>query len=148
VFRSCDRSLSFSFLLVQRFGVWGGAIRASGLVIRLSRVRRPTRPTSEPVAGLAGFESAHADTSLAVIDAIREAANSMANAIPSRRRQISTTALASSALASEKCGAMLRARSTNNVTASESVPAPTSSEGTATTAHRRAPAPRGWLPRS
>ena len=41
-------------------------------------------------------------TSLAVIDAIREAANSIANGIPSSRRQISTTAAASSASASEK----------------------------------------------
>ena len=54
----------------------------------------------------------------------------MASGIPSRRRQISTTAAASSAVATEKREATLRARSTNRVTAAESMPAPTSSEGT------------------
>ena len=54
----------------------------------------------------------------------------MANGIPSRRRQISTTAAASSAVATEKREATLRARSTNRVTAAESMPARTSSEGT------------------
>ena len=54
----------------------------------------------------------------------------MANGIPSRRRQISTTAAASSAVATEKREATLRARSTNRFTAAESMPARTSSEGT------------------
>ena len=52
---------------------------------------------------------------LAVIDAIRDAANSMANGIPSRRRQISTTAATSSALSIEKRGAKLPARSTKRI---------------------------------
>ena len=47
----------------------------------------------------------------------------MASGIPSRRRQISTTAAASSAVATEKRAATLRARSTNRVTAAESMPA-------------------------
>ena len=54
----------------------------------------------------------------------------MANGMPSRRRQISTTATASSGFASEKSGTTLRARSTNRSTAAESMPAPTSSDGT------------------
>jgi len=54
----------------------------------------------------------------------------MANGIPSRRLQISATAAASSGVASEKCGATLRARSTNKLTAAESIPALTSNEGT------------------
>ena len=78
---------------------------------------------------------------MAVIDAIREAANSMANGIPSRRRQISTTAAASSAAANEKRGATLRARSTNRVTAAESIPAPTSSEGTGHNCSSATPSP-------
>ena len=49
---------------------------------------------------------------------------------PVEARQISTTAAASSAVATEKRGATLRARSTNRVTAAESMPAPQSSEGT------------------
>ena len=64
------------------------------------------------------------------IDAIREAANSMASGIPSRRWHVSTTAAASSAVATEKREATLRARSTNRLTAEESMPARTSSEGT------------------
>jgi len=69
-------------------------------------------------------------TSIAVIDAMREAANSIANGMPSRRRQVSTTAPASSAWAIEKPEATLQARSTNRLTAAESIPAPTSNEGT------------------
>ena len=69
-------------------------------------------------------------TSPAVIDAIREAANSIARGIPSRRRQISTTAPTSSAVAIEKRGATLWARSTNRLTAAESIPPLRSSEGT------------------
>ncbi len=62
--------------------------------------------------------------------AIREAASSMANGIPSRRRQISTTAATSSALDTEKPGETACARSMNREIAAESMPAPTSSEGT------------------
>ena len=47
----------------------------------------------------------------------------MANGIPSRRRQISTTAAASSPSPSEKRGATPWARSTNRLTAAESMPA-------------------------
>jgi hypothetical protein len=61
-------------------------------------------------------------TSAAVIDAIREAANSIANGIPSRRRQTSATVVVSPANEPETA---LSARSTNSSTA-----APTSSEGT------------------
>jgi hypothetical protein len=64
------------------------------------------------------------------MDAMREAASSMANGMPSRPRQISTTAPASSGSATEKREATLQARSTNKVTAAESVPASMSSEGT------------------
>ena len=88
----------------------------------------PGRAVTRPAAGTADRDD-RAPRS-AVIDAIREAASSIASGIPSRRRQISTTAAASSALASEKRGATLRARSTNRLTAAESMPAPTSSEGT------------------
>src|SRR6478672_2225384 len=52
----------------------------------------------------------------------------MANGMPSRRLQISTTAFAS--LTIEKCGATAWARSENSVAADESVPVPTSSDGT------------------
>ena len=65
----------------------------------------------------------------------------MANGIPSRRRQISTTAPASSASAIEKRGATLRARSTNRFTAAESIPAPTSSEGTGHSCSSATPSP-------
>ena len=54
----------------------------------------PGRAATPPAAGTADPDD-HAPRS-AVIDAIREAASSMANGIPSRRRQISTTAAASS----------------------------------------------------
>ena len=60
---------------------------------------------------------------------MREAASSIANGIPSRRPQISTTALAS-APASEIPGATAAARCRNRVAAAESTPASTSSEGT------------------
>jgi len=62
------------------------------------------------------------------MDAMREAASSIAKGIPSRRRQISTTASRSSDV--EKCGATARARSEKSITAEESIPVPTSSEGT------------------
>ncbi len=62
--------------------------------------------------------------------AIREAASSMASGIPSRRRQISTTAAASPSSPTMKRGETCCARSTNKATAAESTPAPTSSEGT------------------
>jgi hypothetical protein len=58
--------------------------------------------------------------SLGSIDAIREAASSMANGIPSSRRQISTTVSVSSDI--EKRGETACARSTNSVTAAESIP--------------------------
>ena len=72
---------------------------------------------------------------------MREAASSIANGIPSRRRQISTTAAASSAWPSEKREATLRARSTNSSTAAESMPAPTSSEGTSHSCSSATPSP-------
>ena len=72
---------------------------------------------------------------------MREAANSMANGIPSRRRQISTTAAASSAVANEKREATLWARSMNRATAAESMPAPTSSEGTGHSCSSATPSP-------
>ena len=65
----------------------------------------------------------------------------MANGIPSRRRQISTTAPASSGVAIEKRGATLWARSTNRSTAAESIPALTSSEGTGHTCSSATPSP-------
>ena len=65
----------------------------------------------------------------------------MASGIPSRRRQISTTAAASSLWATEKCGATLRARSTNRFTAAESMPAPISSEGTGHSCSSATPSP-------
>ena len=54
----------------------------------------------------------------------------MANGMPSSLRQISTTASASPGWASEKSGTTLWARSTKRLTAADSVPALTSSEGT------------------
>jgi len=54
---------------------------------------------------------------MTVIDSRREAANSMASGIPSRRRQISVTASVS--LSSEAAGATAEARSTNNFAALE-----------------------------
>jgi len=65
----------------------------------------------------------------------------MANGIPSRRLQISTTAPASSALASEKRAATLRARSTNKLTAAESMSAPTSNDGTSHSCSSGTPSP-------
>ena len=65
----------------------------------------------------------------------------MARGIPSRRRQISTTAAASSALVIEKRGATLPARSTNKFTAAESMPAPTSSDGTGHNCSSATPSP-------
>ena len=65
----------------------------------------------------------------------------MANGIPSSLRQISTTAPASSALLNEKREATLRARSTNSSTAAESIPAPTSSDGTSHTCSSATPNP-------
>ena len=65
----------------------------------------------------------------------------MANGIPSRRRQISTTAATSSALSIEKRGAKLRARSTNRFTAAESIPPLRSSEGTGHTCSSATPSP-------
>ena len=53
----------------------------------------------------------------------------MARGIPSRRWQISTTAAASPAVATEKREATLRARSTNRAAAAESMPAPTLQRG-------------------
>ena len=60
---------------------------------------------------------------------MREAASSIANGIPSRRPQISTTAPASAPV-SEIPGATAVARCRNRVAAGESTPASTSSEGT------------------
>ena len=54
----------------------------------------------------------------------------MANGIPSRRRQISATAFASSASATEKRDETLCARSTNKLAAAELMPPPMSSDGT------------------
>ncbi len=54
----------------------------------------------------------------------------MANGMPSRRRQISTTASASPGWASEKSDTTLWARSTKRFTAADSVPELTSSDGT------------------
>ena len=65
----------------------------------------------------------------------------MARGIPSRRRQISTTAPASSAVAIEKRGATLWARSTNRLTAAESIPPLRSSEGTGHTCSSATPSP-------
>ena len=64
------------------------------------------------------------------MDTIRAAANSIAKAIPSRRRQISMTAAASSGSSSPNPGGTARARSTNNSTAAEPTPAATSRDGT------------------
>ena len=54
----------------------------------------------------------------------------MAKGMPSRRRQISTTAVASSASATENRDETLWARSTNRFPAAELMPPSTSSEGT------------------
>ena len=69
-------------------------------------------------------------TSWALIDTIRAAANSIANAIPSRRRQISITAVASASSSNANAGFTAWARSTNNATAADADPARTSSDGT------------------
>ena len=73
--------------------------------------------------------------------AIREAASSMASGIPSRRRQISTTAAASPSSPTVKRGDTCCARSTNKATAAESTPAPTSSEGTGHSRSSAMPSP-------
>jgi hypothetical protein len=65
----------------------------------------------------------------------------MASGIPSRRRQISTTAPASSALPSAKRGATLRARSMNRLAAVELMPASTSSDGTGHSCSSTTPRP-------
>ena len=79
---------------------------------------------------------------MTVIDSRREAANSMASGIPSRRRQISVTASVS--LSSEAAGAMAEAVSMNNFAASELM----SRDGQAKVVRRSAAAPLGWLRRS
>ena len=72
----------------------------------------------------------------------------MARGIPSRRRQISTTVSASSARANENRCATLQARSTNRVTAAESVPASRSSEGTSHNCSSATPNPSRLVARS
>jgi hypothetical protein len=62
------------------------------------------------------------------MDCMREAANSIANGIPSRRRQISATASVSSDI--ENPGATARARSMNRAAADESMLESTSNGGT------------------
>ena len=64
------------------------------------------------------------------MDCMRDAANSIANGIPSRRRQISTTNSSALAPANEMPGATAPARSTNNMGAAESALLRTSSDGT------------------
>ena len=75
------------------------------------------QPTPDPTSSR-NRSSSRSRTSATVMDCIREAANSIASGIPSRRRQISTTA--SPRPASEMPGATAWARSTNNVAALES----------------------------
>ena len=70
------------------------------------------------------------NTSLALIDTIRAAASSIANAIPSSRRQISTTAVVSESSSNANSGFTAWARSTNNCTAADPAPSATSSDGT------------------
>ena len=65
----------------------------------------------------------------------------MANGMPSRRRQISTTAVASSASATEKRDATLWARSTNEISGGGVDAASTSSEGTDHTCSSATPSP-------
>ena len=65
----------------------------------------------------------------------------MANGIPSRRRQISTTAVPSSGLATDTCAATLRARSTNRLTAEESIPPLRPSDGTGHACSSATPSP-------
>ena len=100
----------------------------------------PVRAASRPAAGT-GDQDDHAPR-LAVIDAIREAANSMANGIPSRRRQISTTAAASSAVGHREAAAphLGRVRRTGSPPPSR-FPPPTSSEGTGHTCSSATPSP-------
>src|ERR1700682_1218825 len=79
---------------------------------------------------------------------MREAANSIANGIPSRRRPILTTASVSLGFAIEKRGAALRARSINILTAGESIPSLTSSEGTGHTCSWAIPSPSRLVDRT
>jgi len=62
-----------------------------------------------------------------VIDCMHEAANSIASGMPSRRWQISTTALCG---VSDTPRATIRARSMNSEAAEESSPVSTSNDGT------------------
>ena len=73
--------------------------------------------------------SSRSRNSVTVIDCMREAASSIANGIPSRRAQISTTA-PGSAPVSEISGATAAARCMNRVAAAASTPLSTSSDGT------------------
>ena len=72
----------------------------------------------------------------------------MARGIPSRRRQISMTAPASSAWSSEKRGATLRVRSTNRLTAASRCPRRRPARAPATVARRRRPILPGRWPES
>ena len=82
----------------------------------------PTRAAT-PTAGGTGHR-AGPRTSCGLIDTIRAAASSIANAIPSSRRQISVTAVGvGRRRRSAKPGFTARARSTNNSTAAEAAPA-------------------------
>ena len=65
----------------------------------------------------------------------------MAKGIPSRRRQMSTTASASSGVFREKRGATPWARSTNRVTAAESIPSLWPSEDTGQSCSSATPSP-------
>ena len=74
--------------------------------------------------------SSRSRKSVPVIDTMREAASSIARGMPSSRRQISTTAPASSDAANDAPGDTAWALSMNNVAAAESDPVRTSSDGT------------------
>ena len=87
-----------------------------------------SRPRRDPTSSR-NRSSSRSRNSVAVIDCMREAASSIANGIPSRRPQISTTAPASAPV-SEIPGATAPARCRNRVAAGDSTPASTSSEGT------------------
>ncbi len=86
----------------------------------------PGRAANRPTAEIDG----RADPAPGSGDVNDDAASSIANGIPSRRRQISTTAVASSASARLKLVETLCARATKRSTAGDVIPPLTFSEGT------------------
>ena len=129
----------------RRTPTWRGAARAR----RPSAGRTTTRPCDAACAGAPGPASIPCSrrkrsasrfrTSIALMAAMRAAASSMPRGRPSSVVQISVTAAAVSGSPSPKSRRTARARSTNSVTASDSVPPATASGETPSTASASTP---------